>query len=724
MLLSAIVLDASMTVSAARARLARYGLWADPKQPEPRAWIGTHAKRSKQSFEAIAKRLARDPGAYGAAIRRQWFANVLWYSRSVEEVLYACANAAPDAPLLHALNLHEPDSREPIPMPPQGQVPHREGVVLDGGSPVAVSIIEPSAGAVLEAAVPPPAAPPSMPRPAGTTRSVASPTVRAGQPTDIRTWPRLDAPNYTPALKPFDVVVGFAASQQSSVTGGQVTIPVPKNATTVDVTVELISDGLDAPDGWSRVLKVDPRNPTTAQATIRLFGREPAGPEPVHLTTLELRYVINGEVCGAASRPLIIGRSGDATAPTAHSHGTPWLAQAPTASAITVAADVPPADLTIELAKPDRNSAGGRYVCRLASPHAVTLDAGPHDIDLGDDARTFAKSVVDQVRQYSDDALIDNLFQSLGDLVSEKLPPAVFDALRAVAQKVAPAAPAVLILSAEPYVPWELARIEPPLDTSRPPYLGAQTLLGRWVREASTAPSSGVIRIEKPPAQPPATITVRDMAVMAGMYMAESGLRRLPSAEEEAKTLVQNHDAVPLAASTQALKQLLDATLEKDFRKIGGAGAMHFAGHGEFDPLRTDSAVMFLSDGKPLSSLLFRSAKYGKDIQPLLFLNACMIGIGGQLLGDMGGFPGNCLRGGFGGVLGALWEVDDVIAGEIAVEFWSRALPTDSSKAEPIAAILRDLRAQYSADGSSIPVSTYLSYVFYGHPRLTLRQQQ
>jgi hypothetical protein len=133
---------------------------------------------------------------------------------------------------------------------------------------------------------------------------------------------------------------------------------------------------------------------------------------------------------------------------------------------------------------------------------------------------------------------------------------------------------------------------------------------------------------------------------------------------------------------------------------------------------------MFLSDGKPLSSLLFRSAKYGKDIQPLLFLNACMIGIGGQLLGDMGGFPGNCLRGGFGGVLGALWEVDDVIAGEIAVEFWSRALPTDSSKAEPIAAILRDLRAKYSVDGSSIPVSTYLSYVFYGHPRLTLRQQQ
>jgi CHAT domain-containing protein len=179
---------------------------------------------------------------------------------------------------------------------------------------------------------------------------------------------------------------------------------------------------------------------------------------------------------------------------------------------------------------------------------------------------------------------------------------------------------------------------------------------------------------------------------------------------------------VPLAASQASLKRLLDADLDHQFERIGGVDAVHFAGHGEFDPTRPDSSVLFLSDGLPLSSILFRSAKYGGPQQPLFFLNACMIGIGGQLLGDMGGFPGNCLKGGFGGVLGALWEVDDTTAAEIAVDFWKRAMPSPGKTGEPIGAILRDLRARYVPGGATPPQSTYLAYVYYGHPNLTLQR--
>jgi CHAT domain-containing protein len=210
---------------------------------------------------------------------------------------------------------------------------------------------------------------------------------------------------------------------------------------------------------------------------------------------------------------------------------------------------------------------------------------------------------------------------------------------------------------------------------------------------------------------------VKHMAVMAGKYRIDSGLRALPAAEAEAQTIVAEYKAVPLAASLSALKRLLDADLEHEFDRIGGVDAVHFAGHGEFDPTKPDSSVLFLSDGQPLSSILFRSANYGDEHRPLLFLNACMIGIGGQLLGDMGGFPGNCLKGGFGGLLGALWEVDDSAAGEIAVDFWKRAMAGD-----PIGAILRDLRAKYVTGGGAVPVSTYLAYVYYGHPCLTLRR--
>jgi hypothetical protein len=41
---------------------------------------------------------------------------------------------------------------------------------------------------------------------------------------------------------------------------------------------------------------------------------------------------------------------------------------------------------------------------------------------------------------------------------------------------------------------------------------------------------------------------------------------------------VKEYDAVALAASAQALEQLLNATLEHKFQPIGGAGAVHFAG--------------------------------------------------------------------------------------------------------------------------------------------------
>jgi len=736
MLLQAIALDAAMSVSSSLARLARYGLWLDPDEPEAKAWITENANLLKISVHEAARRLSRNPRGYSAAIRRQWYASVLWYSRQAEDVLDSCARAHPEDSLLNALELNEPDSRLPIELLAKGEIPQQEGVMLDGNTPVAVSMLQKLA----------------MFDDAGSSKSaklddfaLASDhiIVRDGigpvrgpippsspPPQDVRAWPRLDAPEYIPALTPFEVTVGLAATQQAGVAGGQMILPVPAGVTTIEITIELIADGVDALDGWTRSLHVNVHDPMSAEVTFLLTGRNPSGPEPVHLTTIEVRYVLKGAVCGTASRPLVIGKPSVSklnTLPT--NYGTPWLSQRSTSTPIDLRVDEHAADLTIELSKPDGNSASGHFVCRLRSPHSIYLDAGPHDVNLGHDAKAFAKTTIDIVREFSRDPLVDNALNSVGDLVAEKLPAAVFNALREVATLVAPAPPAVLIVSAEPYVPWELARIEPPLDPSRPPYLGAQVLIGRWWRETAGGPSrsdTGVeqvpLRIEKPPSEPPASITVRHMAVMAGMYKTESGLRKLPAAEDEAAILVKSYHAIPLAASTQALKQLLDARLEYGFEEIGWAGAVHFAGHGAYEPDRPDASVLFLSDGKPVSALLFRSAKYGGDRQPLIFLNACMIGIGGELLGNMGGFPGNCLRGGFGGVLGALWEIDDTVAKQFATEFWQRAMPPDGGNGEPVAAILRDLRAKYVVKETEIPQATYLSYVYYGHPRLMLQR--
>jgi hypothetical protein len=722
MLLYAVPLDSSMSAADALSRLARNGLWLDSRQPQAHEWISARAPLFALSFEEAAQRAKRDPARYGAAIRRQVDANILWYAAAVSELLRLCAAAQPTARLVDVLNLHETDSVPEVESPSEAS--SGAYVVAYGGLPTLVNVTEPQ-----PAAPPFPARKPSKTR-RSRARSGGGPFETAGQPfeesasssaeaapSEIRAWPRLEAPEYVRARMPFTVVVGLSASAQPGVAGSAFTIAIPEGADSVDVTVELTSDGFDAPEGWTRLLKVPAAAPTSPAVTFALVGRDPEGVQPMRLTMLEVRYLVGSTVCGYASKPIIVGAAGAREEPPLPlERGASWRAQPASATPVVLSADPAEVDLTVELAKPDRNPAKGRFICTLRSPHQLATPAGPFEIDLGEDAKTFASTIIDGVRQHGGTVLGENFLASLGSLVSEKLPVELFDALQEVARIVAPAPPAVLIVSAEPFVPWELATVDPPLDSSRPHYLGAQVLLGRWLREGTA--SRGVA---KPSPHPPGRLAVDHLAVMAGKYKAASGLRDLPSAEEEARDLVKAYGGIGLPATAAALKQLLDAELTRDFETVA-AGAVHFAGHGQFNSTDPDSSVMFLSDGSPISSLLFRSASYGGDRQPLIFLNACMIGVGGELLGDMGGFPGNCLRGGFGAVLGALWAIDDDVASEIARAFWSRALPPAGSPAEPVGAILRDLRQQFGPDSTGATVPTYLAYAYYGHPRLQMHR--
>ena len=707
-----IVLDAAMPVAAVLQRFARHGVWRDPQQPDAKAVIAEVAGRTGRSAADVAERLARELDHFGIAIRRALAANVLWYGYRAETVLDRCLAVSRDTRLIDAMNLHEHGSE--VPQPATGVLaPGDGGLVADGGEVVFDDAVAhgPAVADLLAAA--------AVPASAGTTRGGSRAAPAAAPAQQLRAWPLLDAPLTAEATKVFDVTVGLLP-QAAGASGAAMDFPLAPGATEVDLVIDLIADGFDPVGGWQKPLRAKVGHLDEARVTFQLVARDPANDEGVLLTTLGARFVYQGVVFGSASRPIVVHRAGTPPPPP-EARGRSWAAQPPVSTPLVAPDLTHAADLTIEISHPSANPAQGRYDCRVCTPHDVPIDTAPHTIDLGDDAKSFARHIVEQVRAYAGDDLAENLFESLGDLVAEKLPRAVFDALAAVAAKVAPQVPAVLLVSAEPYVPWELARLAPPLDASRPACLGAQVLLGRWWREGVAGGPAG--RVARPPADPPARIAVSAMAVMAAQYKAESGLRRLPEAEAEAKDLVSAHSAVLMAASTSSLKQLLDAKVESGLDMIGAVDAVHFAGHGEFDPARPDGSMMFLADGKPLSSMLFRSAKYGEAHQPLAFFNACMIGIGGELLGDAGGFPGNCLRGGFGGMAGALWEVDDAQARDVALEFWRRALPARAGEGEPVAAIWRDLRARFAPQGALPPQATYLSYVFYGHPRLALQRQ-
>jgi CHAT domain-containing protein len=158
---------------------------------------------------------------------------------------------------------------------------------------------------------------------------------------------------------------------------------------------------------------------------------------------------------------------------------------------------------------------------------------------------------------------------------------------------------------------------------------------------------------------------------------------------------------------------LLDGTLAMGLKQIGGVQLVHFAGHGEVDPTRPGDAALFLSNGRPMDPMFLRYSKLGKQHAPFIFLNACMVGVGGQMLGDAGGFPGNCLAGGFTALVAPLWAVNDTVAKSVAIDFYQALLATGSGRT--VAELMRDVRGRYN---SSAPVSSYLAYVFYGNPNL------
>jgi hypothetical protein len=760
-------------MSAARVleRLAMYGIWTDIRAPVVQAHLAEMAARVKRPVEAVAKAMARDSHAFGAAIRRQNGLDVLWYAWELQETLERCAAASPELPLKDVLGLREDEAVPAIQLDAAagGEITLTTGVVMDHGEPVAVWLDSHSSG-------PPTGVPESMPtRSAPTSRSGGPSTSRGVPPSrpprvyidyetesgsagtqpsateaaaaagtaggaaggaagggaaGVRqTWPRIDAPSFVPAGQPFDVAIGFAAAQQSGVAGAPVSLKAPEGVDVMEVTVDL-SAGADvsAPGGWSRVMKVPVNDVLSAEVRFELISTEPATPERPILTMLEVRYVLGGTVCGTACRPLVVLHSSwpdTAVQALLAQQALPAsdVQMQAGASPVVLAADGQAPDLTIEIIKTDRDASSGHFVCQLYSPHSMTAARGPFDMDLGQDAKSFAKALVDEVRLFADNDLLDMMLEGKGRLISQRLPGPVFDALREVAAKVAPSAPAVLMVSAEPYVPWELAWIEPPLDATRPSYLGAQAVVGRWLRDSGTPPAPGVAAVaQRPATHPTAKLAVRNMAVLAAWYKKSSGLARLVKAEAEAKAIVKGWSGLPLPGTAQSMRQLLTCSLKNGFDDVGGVEAVHFAGHGDFDPTRPDGSALFLEDGTPLLSTMFRAARYGGDRQPLLFLNGCMLGIGGDLLGDMAGFPGNSLRGGFGGVIGALWEIDDTVAHDIALEFWEQTLPSGPTKGRPVGEVLRDLRAKYMPNAASAPVSTYLAYVYYGHPRLVLQR--
>lgn len=273
---------------------------------------------------------------------------------------------------------------------------------------------------------------------------------------------------------------GSAPSPESGATAGSGGRPASFGHEPVDLDIQLIAEGFEAPGGWRVRLRVDEASPYP-KATVRLV----ALPQEQQVTARQIQAVhaVRGQVTGFGVRALaVLGSPGLI--------GQETVAQPVAGTRVRVDTGEP-ADVTAVIVHGDLP---GRLWWTYQSPHFITPDQA-EVCDLGMRTSEFGRHVTEQAQDVED----------MGRQIASAIPRGFWELLNAVAGRVAPRHPSVLILSQEPHIPWELATLEQPLDRTVPALLNCQTVTGRW-------PLGG----RRPELPPPTRARGDSMAVVHG----------------------------------------------------------------------------------------------------------------------------------------------------------------------------------------------------------------
>lgn len=520
----------------------------------------------------------------------------------------------------------------------------------------------------------------------------------------------VDAPAAVREEDSIEVTIGLVAKPAEGVAGGAMAIEYEAGTAKLTLDVQVAASGFSAPSGWRRTLEINVADPYTARCSVKLTALHLAAEEEdPSVSLLMVHFSYKGVPAGVATRRIAIQRRSGSRAVAAIATDPVPVAAPVTVDAAAVA-NRP--DIVIRIAPRD-DTDSGRYLLTFDPTPGLTLPSEPVAITLGSDAASFARGFINEVTLNEGQASLDGTLRGQGLRVADKIPANVWQALRDAWKSVhdqTGRVPTLLLMSGEASVPWELARFpEPVPDKTRPPFLAAQFAMARWILSPNVAPSPSLAH------------RVDHIAVVIGEYGKFGRLKDLKFAQDEKAFLEATYkdETLSLSASNIELTQLMAGQIPVAGGGTCGAEVVHFACHGDVTGTNPPAAVLYLSDGKTFSSTLFLDSDLGRGSQPFLFLNACKVGAAITQLGDYAGFAGDCLRAGFSGVLAPLWSVEDGIAHGIAEEFYNATLPA-SGDAKPVAEVLTGIRARYAKDAVTERHSTYLAYVFYGHPNLMM----
>jgi hypothetical protein len=548
-------------------------------------------------------------------------------------------------------------------------------------------------------AAPPPApsaaAPPEPPDP-------PPPAATATDTKRREAWPLLEAPDEVAPDTRFAVQAGLSPSRVEGVGGtGRMLVPTEPFALDLEVVVH----GFTVIGPARQSLPVTEEDP---YPSVEFMLEALDDPDLKRVREIGCTFVVDGSLCGYASRLV------EVVPATAEAHGIEQPQGAPAELGLDAAAPEEAADLTIVITAGD-DRAESKLLWRLYSPHlAPPADLDP--VDIGSSPQDFAANIINTGNLAANDpqGIFDHLVGS-GLLLADHMPGEVRQTIADVTARVGDRVPAMLIATADPYLPWELAVLDRDIQFDHPdqsPFLGARTAIGRW-------PLTG----RQPPPKPVTTVTVKDRAVVAGSYVKVQGVNQLEAAEAEAAELLSEWSGAQEIEPTYAIvRQLLRGSPPADL--------LHFALHGQFQETVRNGLVLIATDdnGKQTPYYLQPSQIESGRLtrRPFVFLNACQVAAGTKLLGDHAGLAAALLKIGAASVVAPLWSIEDAVAHEIATGFYAETVEAPAGESLPVAEVLRQGRARFTPAridaGEGAGASTHLAFQFFGHPRLTLRR--
>lgn len=288
----------------------------------------------------------------------------------------------------------------------------------------------------------------------------------------------------------------------------------------------------------------------------------------------------------------------------------------------------------------------------------------------------------------------------IGHTIGACVPAELWNLLRDLETKVE-GKPTLLLLTHDPYIPWELAT-----EDINSAFLGALARIGRWPLNRPHAKNALPV--------PPTRIAVENGSFISGKYSQ----RNLAAAQKEVRDIIANLEGAGVADPNIAFKPVnadIKTVREQLKDKPNQDRVIHFATHGHFGPVSTTGGLR-LTDG---TLQHWEVKEFNLKGQPFVFLNACEVGAATNILNNVEGIAESFLVAGAAAVVAPFWAIDDSAAAAIAVAFYKELCdPGDTSL---VSEFFRQQRDNFSPAKSS---ATALAYKFYGHPNLHLQLER